>query len=55
MLSSIDRLLQFHLEGDTIDVNLGDIAFYFGDFYFVVHAFYFILILVHGFSVILGL
>ena len=55
MLGGIDGLLQFHLEGDAVYVYLGNVAFYFGDFNFVVHAFYFILILVHGFSIILEL
>ena len=48
MLGRINGLLQFHFKGNTININLGDVAFYFGDFYFVVNAFNFILILVHG-------
>ena len=43
----VDGLFQLYVETDAIDVYLGNVAFYFFDFYVVIDALYFILILVH--------
>ena len=50
MLGSIDGFLHLHFKRDSIDVDLGNLAFYGGDFYFVVYAIHFIFVLFHLFN-----
>ncbi len=47
MLGSIDGLLHLYFEWDTVHVYFGYLANYFGDFYFVFYALYFIFICFH--------
>ena len=47
-LCSIDRLLELHFKGDTIDIHFGQVARHFFYLYVVINALNFILILIHN-------
>ena len=47
----IDGLLQFYVETDAVDIHFGNVTFYFFNLYVVIDALYFILILVHEFTI----